>query len=70
MRLINVCRVSFKVENVIITKFWKVVRNVNVMFLRKFKKAILCFQVEISFLVFFSVFFMYSLFYICTSDYH
>ena len=70
MRLINVCRVSFKVENVIITKFWKVAGNVNVMFLRKFKKAILCFQVEFFFLVFLSVFFMYSLFFSCTFDYH
>ena len=42
-----------RVDKVIIIKFCKVARIVNVMFLRKFKKPISCFQIKVFFIVFF-----------------
>ena len=39
----------------IITKIWKVARIVNVMFLRKFKRPISCFQTEVFSFPFFSL---------------
>ena len=46
---------------VIITRIWKIARIVNVMFIRKFKKPISCFQIEVYSLLFFSVFLPSSL---------
>ena len=43
---------------------------VNVMFLRKFKKPISCFQIKVFFIVFFSVFLLCSLLFIRNFDYH
>ena len=36
---------DLRVEKVIITKLWEIARIVNVTFVRKFKKPILCFQI-------------------------
>ena len=59
---------NLRVDKVIITKFWKLTRNVDALVLRKFKKPILCFEIEISsfcslfFLCFFHVhYFLFTL---------
>ena len=54
---------GLRVDKVIKTKIWKVTRIVNAMFIRKCKKAISCFQIEVFFLVIFlCVFFTLSMF--------
>ena len=50
---------SLRVDKVNKTKIWKVARIVNAMFLKRFKKPISSFQIEASFLVFFSVFIIF-----------
>ena len=42
-----------RVDKVIKTRTWKVARIANAMFIRKFKKAISCFQIEVFFPVIF-----------------
>ena len=61
---------GLRVDKEIITKFWKVAKIVNVMFLRNFKKSISRSQIKVFFIVFFSVFNRCSLFFIRTFDYH
>ena len=48
---------GLRIDKVIITKFWKVARILNLLFLRKFKKPILCFQIEVFSFCFFLCFF-------------
>ena len=54
-RLKNAIRASFglRANKVIKTRIWKVARIMNVIFRRKFNKAMSCFQIEVFFLVFF-----------------
>ena len=42
---------GLRVDKVIETRIWKFARIVNAMFIRKLKKAISCFQIEVFFLV-------------------
>ena len=55
---------GLRVNKVIMTKFWKLARTVNVMVLRRFKKPISYFQIAISrfFSLFFFLFLLCSLF--------
>ena len=55
-----------KVNNVIITKIWKVARIANIIFLGKSKRPISFFQIEVFSLLFFCV---YSVFIIFHSQY-
>ena len=43
---------GLKADKKIVAKVWKVARIVNVMFLRKFKRPISCFQIKVFFLSF------------------
>ena len=56
---------GLRVDKVIKTRIWKVPRIVTAMFIKKIKKAISCFQIEVFFLVIFLCFFCVTYVSIC-----